>query len=190
MKTTKGKIDTPTLEEDNTTDNKETATQAPKEEEEDEKLVVPNAENQPAAPEKTPSERFDAMTDAEKQRVINLTVDKVYKTLGKDLKFVYHNYEEDFKPEGYVIPDVEKMDTGNQSYQTTDTAYWYPKSPFRTIEYQPKCIREKYQISLWKVDSFGVVKIKDSYITPSHERVNDPNFSGFRLHMSSDRQCI
>lgn len=58
------------------------------------------------------------------------------------------------------------------------------------MEYRPGIIREKLQISLWKVDECGVVKTKDRYFTPKHKRFRSPYFSGFQIVPSIDKVTL
>ena len=41
--------------------------------------------------------------------------------------------------------------------------------PIEGIEYQPPIMRCKYQISIWKFDQYGLVKIKDRYFNIKNE---------------------
>jgi hypothetical protein len=54
----------------------------------------------------------------------------------------------------------------------------------------PPVFKEKYQLSIWKIDPFGVVKIKNRYFTPNESRASDTKFSGFSLSLSLDEQTM
>ena len=135
---------------------------------------------------KTHSERFKDMTDEEKQNVVNLTVDAALPSKVKDFKFNMHDIDDRLKPEGYEIPDTEKMNTNSVTYAETDYCSWYPKQPFINVEYQPAIIRSKFQLSLWKVDVYGCVKVKDNYISPENPKVDEKDFQGFKIGLSVD----
>lgn len=92
--------------------------------------------------------------------------------------------------EGYTIPDTEKVLTESNSYAMTDYATYYARKNYKGIEYQPKIIREKLQISLWRMDAYGVVKTKDRYFTPTHERFKSSNFGNFQIYPSLDKETI
>ena len=59
-----------------------------------------------------------------------------------------------------MIPTEEKFITDNFAEINVDKRYIIYNKKFRGFEYQPKIVREKYNISLWRVDEFGVVKTK------------------------------
>jgi hypothetical protein len=61
---------------------------------------------------------------------------------------------------------------------------------YQGFQYTPPPIKHKYEISIWKTDSYGVVKIKSSYFTPESDKINDLNFSGFKMDISIDKETI
>ena len=46
---------------------------------------------------------------------------------------------------------------------TTETVQSLPKISFKGIEYIPFAWRNMFQISIWRVDEYGVVKTKSRY---------------------------
>lgn len=69
--------------------------------------------------------------------------------------------------------------------------YYYPKKPFQKVDYQPRIMREKLQISLWRFDAYGIVKIKDRYFTPKHEKFSRDSWPGFEpMTFSLDKEEI
>ena len=117
-------------------------------------------------------------------------MDRVLFSQQNNFKFNYHNCEEKFKPEGYEIPENEKISTENTTYALTDYISWYPKQPYKNIEYNPPLLREKFQLSIWKADIYGVYKIKDRYFTPKHERASAEDLKSFSLKVSLDHKSI
>jgi hypothetical protein len=61
---------------------------------------------------------------------------------------------------------------------------------YQGFQYTPPPIKHKYEISIWKTNSYGVVKIKSSYFTPESDKINDLNFSGFKMDISIDKETI
>ena len=167
---------------------KETATKAPGEEDESKQNSEDDKEEDIS--NKTPGERFELLTKEEKQKVVDNTMDRVIPEQQNNFKFNYHNHEESFKPKDYEIPENEKLSTENTTYAMSDYVSWYPKQPYKTIEYNPPILREKFQLSIWKSDAYGVYKIKDRYFTPKNERANSEDFRGFTLKVSLDSKSI
>lgn len=131
--------------------------------------------------EETPIMKFEKMTKEEKQKVVDMVMDIIISRETKNFKYNYHGFESELKPEGYEIPEDEKLQTENLYDAMSDKISWYPKLPFREIEYRPPLIREKLQLSLWKIDNYGVVKIKFKYFTPKTERLATNDFSTFKI---------
>jgi hypothetical protein len=93
-------------------------------------------------------------------------------------------------PEGFTIPIEEKVIKDNKTYEDTEYRTFTMKKDYKGFEYQPSIIREKMQISLWKIDNYGVVKTKDLYFTPTHERFRQKDFPGFNIFSSLDSENI
>lgn len=62
--------------------------------------------------------------------------------------------------EGYLIPDNEKLSKQSTDYYNTDYIYYYSNQKFEDIEYKPPVMKEKFEISLWRIDEYGVSKTK------------------------------
>jgi hypothetical protein len=61
---------------------------------------------------------------------------------------------------------------------------------YKGFEYDSQILREEFQISLWKVDRFGVVKTKDRYFTPTHESFREKENMEFDIVSSLDGETI
>ena len=102
-------------------------------------------------------------------------MDQVLEDNNKE-KYLYHGYASEGKnqiivsnycfiisrlsKEGYVIPEDEILD--KKKFESTNSAYigYKSKQMFENLEYQPPTMREKFQISLWRIDEYGIVKTK------------------------------
>lgn len=62
--------------------------------------------------------------------------------------------------EGYLIPENEKLSKQSTDYYNTDYIYYYWNQKFEDIEYKPPVMKEKFEISLWRIDEYGVSKTK------------------------------
>jgi hypothetical protein len=162
----------------------------PKDEEEQDEVEDKPPVVEEVKVEETPIMKFEKMTKEEKQKVVDMVMDIIIPRETKSFKFNYHGFESKLKPEGYEIPENEKLKTENHTYAMTDYISWYPKQPFREIEYRPPMIREKLQLSLWKIDNYGVVKVKFKYFTPKSERLATNDFSTFKICSSLDNNNI
>lgn len=54
----------------------------------------------------------------------------------------------------------------------------------------PSVFKHSYQLSIWKIDAFGVVKIVNKYFTPRSSRATATKFPGFILQLSMDEQTM
>ena len=63
-------------------------------------------------------------------------------------------------PDDYTIPDKEStyFESGFESYRNID---WYFDIQYQGFRYTAPFMVEKYQISLWRVDYYGVVRVKE-----------------------------
>ena len=67
--------------------------------------------------------------------------------------------------------------------------HWYHK--FDAMDYYPPVTYEKYQISIWKFDCHGIVKIKDKYFTPYNQSESEMDqILDLRLDLSLDKDHI
>ena len=78
--------------------------------------------------------------------------------------------------------DFEEIDSGGEVY--TSLQGW------KGNMYVPPAFRCNYQISIWKTDEYGVVKIQEKYFTPENKRASDIKFQGFNLQLSLDEQTM
>lgn len=67
---------------------------------------------------------------------------------------------------------------------------YYAIPEYEGMNYIPPPFREKYEISVWKVDTKGVCKIKSSYFTPEIAEFENPDFAGFDVEMALDHQTM
>ena len=56
--------------------------------------------------------------------------------------------------------------------------------------YTPPAFRESFQLSIWKIEPYGTVKIVNKYFTPKTQRATDFDFPGFTLQLSMDEQTM
>ena len=65
------------------------------------------------------------------------------------------------------MPDSEKPHQNKieNYYWSSDQYLYYEDYNLPGLKYTPPAIREQYQISLWKVDQYGIVRIKDKYLS-------------------------
>jgi hypothetical protein len=103
--------------------------------------------------------------------------------------FAYQGYDPKFRPKHITLKEDElpenlKPDSpNNHIYSYNDSSDCYGEH-FK--DYVPPIAREAFQISLWKYDNFGLVKIKDRYFTPKSDIYKDPEFLGFKIQPSLD----
>lgn len=57
-----------------------------------------------------------------------------------------------------MIPEKERITANNFKVLATDSVQSLPKRMFKGIEYVPLAWRDLFQISIWRVDEYGVVK--------------------------------
>jgi hypothetical protein len=76
------------------------------------------------------------------------------------------------------------------TYIPSDYISWAPNKKYKGFDYRPPIIREKLQISIWKIDRFGVVKTKEKYFTPKDPSFNINSFNGFDIVSSLDGESI
>jgi hypothetical protein len=122
----------------------------------------------------------------------NLAIWKTYDHLFQSLNFcdfAYQGYDPKFRPKHITLKEDElpenlKPDSpNNHIYSYNDSSDCYGEH-FK--DYVPPIAREAFQISLWKYDNFGLVKIKDRYFTPKSDIYKDPEFLGFKIQPSLD----
>ena len=65
-----------------------------------------------------------------------------------------------------------------------------PISGWNESMYVPPAFKDSYQLSIWKIENFGVIKIIDKYFTPKIKRAVDFDFPGFVLELSLDEQTM
>ena len=56
--------------------------------------------------------------------------------------------------------------------------------------YIPPVFKESYQLSMWKIEQFGVVKVMNKYFTPKTSKATGFDFPGFTLELSLDEQTM
>lgn len=105
----------------------------------------------------------------------------------------YHKQDPLLVHPSYQTPEDEKLNTNNfQNDTTVGLSSLYDISVFGDVKYEPPITKEKYQISIWKIDEFGMVKVKDRYFTPktgvTDENIRDPY--NFKMGISIDRENI
>lgn len=65
-------------------------------------------------------------------------------------------------------------DAGNYGAPSSNSS-WYSRKDYHGIEYQPLCIRNNYQLSLWRIDNLAVMKTKSAYFSSKDSRYADPS---------------
>lgn len=91
---------------------------------------------------------------------------------------------------GYSVPDIEKPNQGNADYSHSEYYSWTYELKLGDVNYIPPILKEKLQISLWKVDSHGIVKTKDRYFSIKHPRFGTDMFGELTLLNSLDGKNI
>lgn len=85
------------------------------------------------------------------------------------MKFLPLNFWFSLKIEGYEIPSEEEIKVG-QEEKGLPSYYFDWFTSCEGVNYQPPIQRNKFQISLWKIDEYGVAKTKYAYFTPKDKR--------------------
>ena len=78
----------------------------------------------------------------------------------------------------------------NVTYPKTTYANYSPKKEIEGVEYRPPIIREKFQISLWRVDDYTCVKTRDKYFTPQNYKFTSGDCGSFKIVNSLDKETI
>lgn len=90
-----------------------------------------------------------------------------------------------------IEPDERsQLNTQNFEYPESDGQSYSRMVGWNGEMNVPPVFKEKYQLSIWKIDPFGVVKIRNKYFTPNESRASEINFSGFKLSLSLDEQTM
>lgn len=136
--------------------------------------------------ELTSENKFSKLSDELKQEVVNLTCDLEIE-YEYDYGLTYLNIDPKLKREKSEgdYQDYEQLKSDfnyiNEKYLT----YNY-KQKYENIEFEPQIQRCKYQLSIWKYDQTGCVKVRDKYFNSELENRLDPDFVGFELSESID----
>jgi hypothetical protein len=93
--------------------------------------------------------------------------------------------EFDFEPD-----ERSKLNKDNFEIPDSDGQTFSRVDGYKGRMYIPPVFRHSYQLSIWKVDDFGVVKIVNKYFTPKNTRATLTNFPGFLLELSLDEQTM
>ena len=108
---------------------------------------------------KTVSDRFNELDQKYKQIAANYWYDLIAEK--QQPKNLYQGFDKEFLPEGYQLPENEKQNQQEAMFMNTNSNSAYFNWGINDIYAQPPMLREMYQISLWKVDDFGIVRVKD-----------------------------
>lgn len=120
----------------------------------------------------------------------------------KNIYLQYKDFDEALEPErNRESPDLyeyEGVDYKIDDYwPDRDTIHpdklnfeYYEIPNFDGMPYIPPPFREKYEICLWRLDTKGVCKIKNSYFTPEIAEYDAPDFGGFEVEMALDHQTM
>ena len=73
---------------------------------------------------------------------------------------LYQGFENEFLPDGYTIPE-EEIPHFEGDIRNKRIIDWYFDIQYQGFRYSAPFMVEKYQISLWKVDNYGVVRVKE-----------------------------
>ena len=118
---------------------------------------------EPPLVEKTLFDNFNEMPLKYRQIAFDMIMDEYIEKLIP--KYLYQGFEQEFLPKesNYEVPADEQpfMDPIESSYSQKYYSDYYTSGVYGDLVYKPKILREKYQISLWKIDMFGVVRVKD-----------------------------
>ena len=139
---------------------------------------------------KTTGERFNRLNSNEKQIIVDNTVDQIILKNQRKHKYNYQNYEKCLRPKGYQIPTDEKLYHENTKEQDINRVHWDKQWSFQNITYRPQILREKLQLSIWKVDTYGVSKLQFIYFSPKNQRMMSEDARNFRLQSSLDNKTV
>lgn len=78
--------------------------------------------------------------------------------------------------------DFQEFESGGQLYSMM--------KGWKGEMFIPAAFKSNYQLSIWKIDDFGVVKVQDKYFTLKNKRASSVNFPGFSLQLSLDEQTM
>lgn len=113
---------------------------------------------------------------------------------GLDPQLLKANLEDDYDSDDSSMhrrpDDRSKLRTNDFNSPESDGQTFSRCKGWNGEMYVPPVFKERYQLSLWKIDNFGVVKISNMYFTPKAEKAVDKNFVGFRLKLSMDEQTM
>ena len=76
-----------------------------------------------------------------------------------ELANLYQGLEHEFLPDNYTIPEEEKPHFEFYDYRSREIGLYFDIQ-YQGFRYTAPFMVEKYQISLWKVDNYGVVRVK------------------------------
>ena len=137
---------------------------------------------------------FDRWSHPQKQYIVNHLVDIWLENKADDIWMLqYHNQKFEFSNKSYKIPEEEELSKSDYNRECEKETMTFGKiNQIHGISYQPPGIRDRYQISIWKFDPHGMVKVKDRYFTPKYSpgsKSND-NELEFFLNISLDYNNI
>lgn len=90
-----------------------------------------------------------------------------------------------------IEPDERsKLIKTDFTYPESDGQAFCRMSGWNGNMYVPPVFSNSYQLSIWKVDDFGIVKVVNKYFTPKNKKANEPKFAGFNLELSLDEQTM
>lgn len=93
-------------------------------------------------------------------------------------------------------PKVKEIDERSKLTKESFKEFTYLEQDFAQINgwkggmYVPPAFKDSYQLSIWKIENFGVIKVIDKYFTPKTRRAADYEFPGFVLELSLDEQTM
>jgi len=112
-------------------------------------------------------DRFDKLSMNSKQNIADKVIDEYFSGENWKLK----------------TGDNDQEDSGNE----------FTRTEFKVGDvytHTPPIVREKYQMSIWRVNAHSVFKVKYCYFTPSSKRFSSTDFSEFEMSMGWDGTTI
>lgn len=133
-------------------------------------------------------EVFDRAVDLylqEKSRVLR------YKSLEPSLmkaNIQITSEDEDFESDTEFLSDSDFDEQNEFDDQMSIEFKELPK--YFGYRYTPPPIKHQYELSIWKTDSYGTIKVKSSYFTPECDRTKKFNFVGLKMDISIDNETL
>lgn len=115
----------------------------------------------------------------------------------------YKALDDSLKKRNMYFSDESEEESLDTSYESSESSGEYeginlrPKRieyaelpSYKGLKYKPPPFRNSYELSIWKADINSVTKIKGSYFTPDSKKISHPDFQGFEMDISLDKETL